>query len=111
MRRAHEAAVMHVHVGQVIAWIVQEAILGARVLGEKILQLGPSIEKAVAVGQMRVGREPARHTGIGVRNLIERRQLGRFEIIVGHLVADDDLRRGLCVCRRRKAARQQQRDG
>src|ERR1700694_5331539 len=72
MRRAHQAAVMHVHVGQVIAWIFQEAILGARVLCEKIFQLGPSIEKAVAVGQMRVGREPARHPGVGVRNLIER---------------------------------------
>jgi hypothetical protein len=60
---------------------------------------------------MRVGREPARHPGVGVRNLIERRQLGRVEIIVGHLVADDDLRRGLRECSRCKAARQQQCDG
>ena len=72
---------MHVHIGKVVAGIVEEALLGAWVLGEEIIQIRPALEKALAVGEMRIGGEPPRHRGIVVRELVEGLQLRRIEIL------------------------------
>jgi hypothetical protein len=99
---------MHVGACEVVAGIVQEAFLGAREFGKELFQFGPLVEETATVRQARIGREPTRHPGVRGRDLVERLQLGKVEILVGHLVADDDL--ALCEGWRRKAARQQQRD-